>query len=50
MEKVINNEDTRKDIEELSRKTMELYAEDKEFHDIPAVENLIKFLMGKEVN
>ena len=47
MEKKPETEDIHKDIEELTQKTVELYATDAEFRNIPAVENLLKFLMSE---
>ena len=41
------NEEMEMDIEELSNKAVDLYATDEEFRNIPAVKNLMAFLMSK---
>lgn len=44
---VIEERSEEMNIEELSQKAVDLYATDEEFRNIPAVKNLVKFLMSK---
>ena len=44
---VIEERSEEQTIEELSNKAVDLYATDEEFRNIPAVKNLMAFLMSK---